>query len=163
MGDVNIDKYCEDPSKYGSLPKKTITYYNSICTARKQLSKGGDNHTGKKVGVAIAKLPLDMIKGIFTPEGLEMLAIFEGAKIGLKALLGGTLRVIARGVGKEILEAASEAAAKEGALVVSNAILTRIIGEAAEESLLAAVSSLPLEAIPVIGTVIELILFIVQT
>lgn len=133
MSDMSIDKYCKNPIEYKNLPQKTIKYYNNICDTRKQIDSDW-NKLIKKAGATAEEIPVAMLNSIFSPQGLEMIGIFEGVKITSKVAINGLLRGIARGVGPEVMEAASALAAEEGAMYVNNAILQTVVGIAVQEA-----------------------------
>lgn len=130
---VDIDGYCNDPSKYFNLPEKTRDYYNNICTLRTSVSKSTSGIDWSGVGNAIPTAMVGMLQGIFSPQGLEMISIFMGVDISGKLAMNAVLRAIARGAGPEVMDAAADMAAKEGASFVNNAILTSVLSAAVEE------------------------------
>ena len=169
---VSIEEYCKNPQEYqDSLPAETVAYYNDICKARKGVSNDWEKRVKKMgdkawdgvkgVGEFIPQFLGQMIEGILTPDGLKMLAIFEGVSLTSKIALNAILRAIAKGVGDEVMEAAAELATEAGAEFVSNAILTTAISQAVEEgtaaSLAFEITSMTAEAVSVVAMVFMIV------
>ena len=148
---VSIEDYCKIPQEYqDSLPAETVAYYNKICRVRISISKvwekrmkntGNDIWKGVKgIGKFIPNFLNEMITSIFTPEGLELLGIFEGVSLTSKVALNAILRSIAKGIGDSVLEEAAELAVEEGAPFVTSAILSTVISEAVVEGTAASIA-----------------------
>lgn len=131
---VDIDNYCSNPSKYSTLPPNTIDYYNNLCSLRKSIStSGGNNIDWSGLGPAFGKAPVEIVNGIFSPQGLKMISIFVGVDIAAKGTMNVVLRTIAQGLDESVMEAAVAKAAESGATFVNNAILTTVLTSAVKE------------------------------
>ncbi len=162
---VTIEEYCANPSAYvNKLSDFTRKYYDGICKAKQELSNIPPPSKGEQIGEAIAKLPTGMIESFLTPSGLEMLGIFMGIEIAPKLLAGGVLRAIGAGIGKSIADVTAELAAEEGGsyFLANNALMIKVLSNAAEEGSAAAFAITAVEAITTSLDVIGVILLIVQ-
>lgn len=133
---VDIDAYCSNPSKYTGLPQNTRDYYDDICQLRSSLSSMGStikNMDWRGIGLAIPEGMINMLQGIFSPEGLKMISIFVGVDMTGKFGMNGILRVIASGLGPEVMKEAGEIADKEGAFFANNAIMSTVLSKAVQE------------------------------
>lgn len=141
---VSIDDYCRNPSQYkDKLPKNTINYNDKLCDMRNDMNNYSKEILGdfgktfskdvKDISSKIPELMLNMIMGIFTPEGLAILSIFVGidlVKYGLhKALLGA----IARSISKEAFERCVEVSAEKSLLSITTKALTESVAREVEE------------------------------
>ena len=160
MSSLTITKYCDNPSEYGSgLSEKTKIYYDNICLLRKGIA-GDWKKRLKTIGKGtevIAETFGNMFLSIFSPQGLEMLSIFMGINLAGKLAMNAMLRVIASGVGPEVMAMASEQAIKSGGYFVSNSILSTVLSNAVEEGTAAAKA---LEALEVTADAVDIFMII---
>jgi hypothetical protein len=136
---TDINKYCSNPLSFDFLPEETRKYFDHICELKATINTDWKKEL-EKLGIAVVEFPAQMIASILTPSGLEMLGIFLGIDLSSKVALNGILRGIARGVGPEVMEAASALAIEQGAWFMNNAIMTTVLTEAVEEGSLAALA-----------------------
>ena len=134
---VSIDEYCKNPELYDNLPMVTKTYYNQICLLKQAINRDWGK-TLENIGSGAEKLALNMLESMFTPEGIALMSIFMGIDLSAKASIRAMLLAIARGVGGDVLEAASEVIAERGIMFVNNALLISVMSAAVEEGSIAA-------------------------
>lgn len=136
---TSIASYCLDPGAFTRLPIETRKFYDNICLARHKVVKSHPTDPGDPTFAQnLAKLPEDILSSMLSPQGLELMGAFLGIDLAGTAAINGILRVMANGIGPEVLEAAGEKAATEGALFINNTILTAVVGAALEEGTVAA-------------------------
>lgn len=98
---ISPHDYCKNPNDYKndpSLTDKTKLYWNQFCQLQKDLGKA-KMPSNKNIGQCTDQAFSQMIAGIFTPQGLEMLSIISGAmilgktaKAQLKKILGSWVK-----------------------------------------------------------------------
>lgn len=93
---------------------------------------------GKKI-LGVIDFPYETIKQLASPEGLEMMSAFMGVDLTTSFVGNIMLQTLAKSVGKDVLSTATEMALREGAMVVSNAVLASAISQAVVEGTAAAV------------------------
>lgn len=92
---TSIQCYCKNPSAYKDLyPEDTLSYLNMLCRSRSNSSSqlydiaklaGKDaEHDAKAVSEVLAKAVSNMLLGMLTPKGLEMLSAMIGINFGAK-------------------------------------------------------------------------------
>ena len=152
------DKYCKDNNKY-SYSDETIQYCDSLCNlqndvdvqeqernskelkkiAKKSGTSISDFFTkdGKKKGLYVSAVVENIIKGIFSEEGLTMLGAQVGVELAISQVVNFMLQIVANGISPAIMElAVKQSVGTLGELnanLVSNALLTSLCTKAVEE------------------------------
>lgn len=158
---MDIEKYCQDPRLYTYLPLKTRQYYDNICRLREKV--GSDwRDKFSKFGIKLANAPAEMLEGIFTPQGLEIIGIFLGIDLLSKAALNGILRGVANSIGPEVMEEAAAKALEEGAFFVNSTIISAAVSSAVEEGSRAATIAGLVDSISTAFSEIASVVMIVQ-
>ena len=104
-----------------------------------------------------AETAMNIIASLFTPQGLKMLGIFTGVDVTAKVFYNAVARCIARGLGKDVMAAASKAAIDSGGELVTNAMLNTVITSAVKEGTIA---SFAFSGLKLIETVCSTLMFI---
>ena len=164
---VEITEYCKNPGEYDSLPLTTKVYYNGICDTRAKVESIAVDIKWNEMGKFVVTVPLTMIQGILTPEGLAFLAKFEGVLLGGELVMNVMLRSLAKGVGKNIMESAAKMALEEGTTrfsfaFINNAIMTKALTTAIEAGSYASYALTTLKLISTSASVVLSILNIVM-
>jgi hypothetical protein len=154
MSQINIIDYCENSEKYVNKieSQETINYYNSICDAREALKKG--ESTGERVVTGLLELPFNMIMGLFTPEGLQMLSIIFGVPFVGNIFATNLLRTIGSESAVKIADSAGGLFGV-GKYISNVTALTAAIGQAAERTVLETVTIAIIEAVGIVAEFVE--------
>jgi len=184
---VSFDDYCKNPGQYkNSIPQSLQDYYNPLCETQKQLSTSSENDFGKELkdslkeeGEFALKLAENFLKGVFSPQGIEMLSAFQGVFLGAPFALNTIANVIDKGLpatlwktgSKELgIKGIEDMAAESGAELASTAAIATLASKAVIETTAKTVlvSSLKMvaDAIPIVGEVlmvIQMLSFVLDT
>lgn len=134
---ISIDDYCKNPQLGKNLPEITRTYYNEICLLRRAMDINWQQQLSK-LGQGLEHLPESLIQSILSPEGLEMIGIFEGIKLTGKLAQNAMLRAITRGAGFEIREEVAKQVAEKGLMFANSALMSHVLAGAVKEGSIAA-------------------------
>lgn len=105
---VDFADYCKAPLNYQNLPKSQRDYWDSLCQVTNVFSAfSNDNWKSlgdeyEKLGKFGIKVFVNMIQGIFSPAGLQMLSIFMGIDLTGKLALNLMYRAILKGTGVDV-------------------------------------------------------------
>ena len=157
MTDLNPDKYCQNPAQYQEQLNNqigganTIAYYNSLCNDMAKSKSSMDNiidglknfkpsangllddakYIGEKLG--------NVLTGILSPEGLEVLSIFFGVKILAKNIYKGLAYMITTNITgritEEVTEKIGQQVGEEVSEHIASTIVARITAEVVERAI----------------------------
>lgn len=151
----DVFTYCKDKNDIScsDLTDNTRQQFDVECKLATDLSKG------LKISGETA---MNIIASMFTPEGLKMIGIFTGIDVTGEVFYNAVARCIARGLGKDVMERASQLAITEGEELITNAMLNTVITSAVKEGTIASIAFSGLKLIETVCSVIMFIQIIIQ-
>lgn len=158
MSDIN--DYCKNPkdNKYINLSSTTREYYNSICI----LQSGVIEKSIKDIVWKTDIIGMNMIMGIFSPEGLAMLSVYKGVELVSEATFDFLIKSLASNISENILNEASLIALEQGAEFANSAIILSVCAKSVEYASLQAISVGALRVLSTAAEYVTIILIIVQ-
>ena len=156
----DVFTYCKDKNDINCkcLADNTRQQFDFECALAHGLVKASED-----VFKYSAETAMNIIASLFTPQGLKMLGIFTGIDVTGKVFYNAVARCIARGLGKDVLERASQLAIEAGSgELITNAMLNTVITSAVKEGTIASIAFSGLKLIETFCSTFMAIQFFIQ-